>query len=111
MPEFVYAPIAVFLSKTKIGRKVILTEMEDQNINLVVALELNRWEKTKKINSVRSIYPKENTAEILRWIVEDDLLEWVHKEKALDWVGKQQSNSADVTQLIKDSANIIRNNY
>jgi len=111
MPDYLSNPIAVFISKTTIGSKVILTEMQDNGVNLIVALQMNKQKRDYNINDIRSVYLKSNFTEILRWIAEDNLMEWANKQKALDWVGKQQYISAEVTQLIKDSTNVIKNNY
>jgi len=108
MPAYLAGPIAVFQSKTRIDCKVILTEMEDKGINIVVVIEVDKLCGKVKVNSVRSVYPKDNIKDILQWIVEDDLMEYFHKEKILNWFSKQQSNSADVTKLIKDCTKVIQ---
>jgi len=109
MPEYIASPIAVFQSKTKIDCKVILTDMEDKGINIVVVIEKEKLCGRTKVNSVRSVYPKDNIKDILQWIVRDDLAEYINKEKILNWFSKQQSNSADVTKLIKDCTKLIQN--
>jgi hypothetical protein len=60
------------------------------------------------VNDVRSVYPKDNVKDVLRWVAEDGLMEYCHKEKILDWFGKQQSISAEVTKLIGDCTKIIQ---
>ncbi len=108
LPEFISTPIAIFRSATKVEDvKVVLTEMECDGVNIVVIISPNQYYKGYNVNSIRSLYPKDNIKAILGWIAEDNLLEYAHKEKFLNWLGKQQSNSADVTRLIKDSAKII----
>lgn len=108
MPAYLREPIAVFQSKTRQDVKVILTEMEEKGINFVVAPELQKLKGSQDVNDIRSVYPKDNIKDILRWIAEDDLLEYCCKEKALNWLGKQQSNSVEVAKLIKDSVKIIQ---
>lgn len=107
MPEYLTQPIAVFKSKTIPDRKVILTDMEEKGIHFVVVIEANRQAGKQFVNSIRSVYPKDNVMDILLWIAQDKLLETCNKEKILDWIGKQQSNSADVTNLIEDCTKII----
>ena len=107
MPEYLAKPMAIFQSKTRGDSKVIFTEMEDKGINFVAALELNRVKGSIVINDIRSIYPKDNIHDIFRWIAEDNLMEYCHKQKILNWFGKQQSNSAEVTKLIKDGTKVI----
>jgi len=109
MPDFLANPIAIFQSKTSASCKVILTEMEDKEINIVVPIEMNRMIGKSFVNSVRSIYPKDNIKDVLQWICEFGLLEYCEKNKILNWLDKQQSNSADVIKLIKDSTKIINN--
>ena len=108
MPESLANPIAIFQSKTRAECKVILTDMEDEGINIVVVIEINKPKSKFQINEIRSIYPKDNITDILRWIVQDGLLEYCDKEKVLNWIGKQQSNSADVTHLIEDSVKLVK---
>lgn len=107
MPEYLAEPIAVFQSKTRTDCKVILTEMEDNGINIVVVIETNKLCGKQEVNSVRSVYPKDNIKDILQWIAKDDLMVYFNKEKILNWFSKQQSNSADVTKLIKDCTKIM----
>lgn len=81
--------------------------MEDKGVNILVVIELNKLCGKIQANSVRSVYPKDNSVDILRWISEENLLEYCDKEKVLKWLGKQQSNSADVTRLLEDSTKIV----
>lgn len=108
MPDCLRDPIAVFQSKTNTNSKVILTEMEENGVNFVVAVELNKFCGRINANSVRSLYPKDNIKDILLWHSVYNLAEHVNKEKFLNWLGKQQSNSADVTQLIKDTTKLLK---
>lgn len=108
LPECLHDPIAVFQSKTRIDCKVVLTELMEKAVNIVVAIEMHKFCGKAKANSIRSIYPKDNIKDILRWVIEDGLLEYVHKQKFLNWLSKQQSNSADVTKLIKDCTKLIQ---
>ncbi|HUB61655.1 MAG TPA: hypothetical protein VL978_13170, partial [Puia sp.] len=91
-----------------VNSKVILTDMEENGVNFVVAIELNKFCGRINANSIRSLYPKDNIKDILQWHSVYNLAEYVHKEKFLNWLGKQQSNSADVTQLIKDSTKLLK---
>lgn len=108
MPELLAQLIAIFQSKGYANRKVILTEMEDNGVNLVVAIELQRPKVSYDINDIRSVYPKDNIKDILNWIVKDDLLEYADKEKILKWLGKQQSISAEVARLLKDCTKLMK---
>lgn len=109
LPEYISLPIAVFRSaSTEEDRKVILTEMQCNGCNIVVVISPNQTYKSYSVNDIRSIYPKDNFCAILQWVVDHNLLEYVHKEKFLNWLSKHQSNSDEVTQLIKDTAKIIQ---
>lgn len=108
MPEFLADPIAVFQSKTRGDSKVVLTDMQEKGINFVVAIQMEKLKGDIDVNDVRSVYPKDNVKDILRWIAEDGLMEYCHKEKILDWFGKQQSISAEVTKLIGDCTKLIQ---
>lgn len=107
MPDYIAKPIAIFQSKTRADCKVLLTEMEDKGVNILVVIEPNKLCGKIQANSVRSVYPKDNSIDVLRWISEENLMEYCDKEKALKWLGKQQSNSADVTRLLEGSTNVI----
>lgn len=116
LPQAIANPIAVFDSKTQRSSKVILTELTSGATNFIVAIRAENkrisGRRILEVNSIRSIYPKDYTQDIVNWINRGDLLKWVNKEKASDWLGKQQSNSADVAIPIKGidvSANIIKN--
>lgn len=108
MPESLADPLAVFQSRTREECKVILTDMESNNCNIVVAIEMGRSFGGYCANSVRSVYPKDNVVDILKWISVYGLMEYCHKEKVLKWLGKQPSNSADVTKLVEDSVKIVK---
>lgn len=107
MPECISNPIAVFQSKTRANSKVVLTEMEEDGVNFIVAIEKERNFGEIEVNSIRTVFPKDNIKDILRWIGEEDLMEYCDKQKILKWLDKQQSNSADVAKLLKDCTNII----
>lgn len=109
LPDYINKPVAIFRSASTIeDRKVILTEMECNGCAIVVILSPNCSYKGFNVNDIRSIYPKDNFAAILQWIVEHNLLEYANKQKILNWLSKQQSNSAEVEQLIEDATKIIQ---
>jgi hypothetical protein len=84
LPNAIQDPIMVFDSKTKKGSKVILTELQSKGVNFVVAMEMNskgRYNKNIEINSIRSLYPKDQINDIFHW-AESGLLKYVNKEKA-----------------------------
>ena len=78
LPEAIQNPITVFDSKTQAGSKVIMTELTDSKGNhFVVAMRTNvpkgrNREKTIQVNSIRSIYPKDNVRDIVNWINRGD---------------------------------------
>ncbi len=100
-------PLAIFRSATHIGSFVVLTEIQHGGRNFVVAIEANRRQGRIEVNSIRSVYPK-NNKQVANWI-EDGLLEYAHKERMSEWFSKQQSNSADVRKLFRHTAKIVQN--
>lgn len=116
LPKAIQHPIAVFESKTKAGSKVIMVELKDRNgNNFVVAMNTNvpnnRYSKASiQINSIRSIYPKDNGQDIVNWINRGDLLRYADKKKIEDWITQQRSNSADVEiQNLDVAAKVVEN--
>lgn len=108
LPEHIANPIAVFQSETAGNNKVILTELGSKGHNIVVAIEINKSIHNKLfVNSIRSVYPKDNVKHVLKWIVEYGLMEYVQKEKFLNWLDKQLPIAADFTRLIKETTNIV----
>jgi len=103
LPRAVQNPLAVFRSATHLGHYVVMTELEHGRKNFIVVLN----NKPLKINSIRSIYPK-NNEQIVKWI-DDELLEYMDKQKTIEWISKQRSNSADVRKLLNRVAKIIQN--
>ena len=86
LPLWLNNPIMVFNSKTVAGSLVVLTEMISNSHNFVAAIEIEKtvteWTKGQiKINSVRSIYPKDTITDVLNWIEKDEILLWANKKK------------------------------
>lgn len=109
LPDFISDPIAIFRSASTVeDRKVILTEMESDGANILVIIAPSKNYTGKEINDVRSIYPKNNPSAVLGWI-EANLMEYCNKQKILKWLSKHQSNSDEVTKLLKDCTKIIEN--
>lgn len=118
LPEAIQNPIAVFDSKTRAGSKVIMTELTDiKGHHFVVAMSTNipanqYTRRTLQINSIRSVYPKDNIRDIVNWINRGDLLKWSDKTKLGNWLTQQRSNSADVAMSVSElnvATNIIQN--
>lgn len=108
MPEFVCDPIAVFRSATTVAdRKVFLTEMEADGVNILVVIQPYQIFKGVTVNSIRSIYPKNNIKPVLEWICLHRLMEYCNQEKILKWLSKHQYNPGDVTKLLEDSVKLI----
>lgn len=107
LPQAVQEPMAVFRSATHIGSFVVMTEIEHKGKNFVAAIEANRKSGKIEVNSIRSLYPKNNN-QIANWI-EEGLLEYADKKRVAEWLSKQRSNSADVRKLFNHAANIVEN--
>ena len=104
--EAVQNPLAIFRSATHIGSYVVLTEIQHDGKNYVVAIETNRRQKRIVINSVRSVHYRNSNTHIANWI-EEGLLEYADKKRMSEWFSKQQYNSADVRNLFRHSAKIV----
>ena len=95
LPFALNHPIFIFNSKTQPTSKVVITDLKSNNVNLLIALQIDFKEKDAIVISIRSIYPKESQQSILNW-VNEGLLVWRDKKKALKFSSKLQSNSAEV---------------
>ena len=104
----VQEPMAVFRSATHLGSFVILTEIEHQGRNFVVAIQTNKIANKLLINSIRSIHYRNNNSHIALWL-QKNLAEYVDKEKMSRWLSKQQYNSADVKKSSRHVTKIIQN--
>lgn len=110
LPFALNHPIFIFNSKTQPTSKVVITDLKSNNVNLLIALQIDFKEKDAIVISIRSIYPKESQQSILNW-VNEGLLVWRDKKKALKFSSKLQSNSAEVrenTSALFDAVNIVR---
>jgi hypothetical protein len=94
LPKAIQNPLAVFRSATHIGSFVIMTELEHNEKNYVVALQTNRRKGNIEVNDIRSVYPK-NNKQVANWI-DEGLMDYADKKRLTEWLSKPQSNSADV---------------
>ncbi|MDR1226790.1 MAG: hypothetical protein LBK47_07835 [Prevotellaceae bacterium] len=105
LPIAITKPIGIFDSTKKDGAKVLFTEIKDkQNYNYTVILRVITIDRRLQVevNSIRSLYPKDNTDGVLDWINSSDkLLRWVDKEKAFGWIRKLPPCVADVANTTK----------
>ena len=65
--DSVQNPLAVFRSATHIGSFVVLTEIEHQGKNFVVAVQANRRQGRIEINSIRSVHYRNKNTHIANW--------------------------------------------
>ena len=100
-------PLAVFRSATHIGSNVILTELSHEGENFVAALRTHIQQGKIEINSVRSLYPKNNVS-VAGWI-ENELMDYADKKRMAEWLSKQRSNSADVRKLFDHATKVVQN--
>jgi hypothetical protein len=88
LPKAINQPIAVFNSTKNDGAKIILTDLKSKNGNNFVAVaKIYKDALGKKnsmdINSIVSVYPKDNIVELINWFRSGDkLVAWQDKEKA-----------------------------
>lgn len=108
LPHAIQNPMAIFRSATHIGSYVVMTEIEHNGKNFVVAIKANRKKGKIEINDIRSIHYRTSNAHIANWITEG-LLEYADKERMAEWFSKQRYNSAEVRKLFNHAANIVKN--
>jgi len=98
LPKAVNNPIAIFSSTKNDGVKIILTELKNSNgNNFIVATKV--WgealgrKNNKPVNSIVSLYPKNDVRSIINWINSGNrLVCWMNKEKTLSFVSTQSTN-------------------
>lgn len=108
LPKSVFNPLAIFRSATRLGRFVIMTELEHNEKNYIVALETNKRKGLIEINDIRSVHYRNSNAHIANWI-EEELLEYVDKENMAKWFSKQRYDSAEVRKLFSHASKIVQN--
>jgi len=95
LPKAINEPIAVFNSTKNDGAKIILTDLKDKNgNNFVAVIKMYKDALGKKnsmdINSIVSVYPKDNIAELKNWFKSGNkLVAWQDKEKASRFTSSQ----------------------
>ncbi|MDR2963467.1 MAG: hypothetical protein LBU90_07550 [Bacteroidales bacterium] len=113
LPDAMQNPIMIFDSKTRKDSKVILIELKSKGVNFVIALQVN-YNKGNRlnisiINSVRSVYPKNNQSAIIEW-VKTGLLRYANKIKAKTFATELRSNCAEVgSKGLNSFAKIVQN--
>jgi hypothetical protein len=95
LPKAIQYPLAVFRSATHIGSYVIMTELEHNGKNYVVALQTNKQKGYLEVNDIRSIHYRSSNFHIINWI-DEGLMDYADKKNLTEWLSKPQSNSADV---------------
>ena len=108
-------PIAVFKSTRQDGAKVILTDLYNNGNNFVVIMNHYTNPHSRKehisVNSIKSLYPKDNVADLINWFRSGDkLIAWLDKEKALNFISTQSTNLiAGGNEIQSSTYNIIKN--
>jgi len=108
-------PIVIFKSTRQDGAKVILTDLRHKGCHFVVIMNHYTNPHSRKehisVNSVKSLYPKDNVADLMNWFRSGDkLIAWVDKEKALNFISTQSTNLIAGGNEIQDSAyNVVKN--
>ena len=116
LPKSINEPIAVFDSTKKDKSKVILTELQHKGNNYIAIIKIRKSADSRKtdinVNSIRSIYPKNNIFGIIDWInSKDSLLLWIDREKALNFISTQSTNLIASGDKIQGSTINIINNF
>lgn len=113
LPQAIANPIAVFDSNSSYGSKVILTELKDNKGNsFIVSLSTNvpRGFKKISVNSITSVYPKDDVKGIIGWVNRGDRLKYAEKNKFSSWIAQQMPHATDLaisTRELNVATNIV----
>ena len=104
LPSLLADPVMVFDSQTETGALVAMVEATDKSGNpVIVAVHVDtKGSGFHSVNKVASVYGKEGTAEIQRWI--NGSLRYYNKQKAPGWlraVGLQLPEANTIKRLNK----------
>ena len=104
-------PLAVFSYGDKTKAQNIIVPLQKNGKNFIVGLSLNPTVggKALEINSIRNVFPKDNS-EWLNWISQGKAL-YLNKEKIQTLIAQQRTNLADVEYLDLDSAAKVVENF
>ena len=104
-------PLAVFSYGDKTKAQNIIVPLQKNGKNFIVGLSLNPTVggKALEINSIRNVFPKDNS-EWLNWISQGKAL-YLDKEKIQTLIAQQRTNLADVEYLDLDSAAKVVENF
>ena len=104
-------PLAVFSYGDKTKAQNIIVALQKNGKNFIVGLSLNPTVggKALEINSIRNVFPKDNS-EWLNWISQGKAL-YLDKEKIQTLIAQQRTNLADVEYLDLDSAAKVVENF
>jgi hypothetical protein len=99
LPKAINNPIAIFNDVRKDGGKVILTELQHNKNNFVVAMNLRKNSDSRtdgmETNTILTVFPKDQFHGVIGWFnSKDNLLRWVDKEKTLSLITTQPTNLA-----------------
>jgi len=109
------SPIAIFKSTRLDGAKVILTDLRHNGWHFVVIMNRYMNPHSRKehisVNSVKSLYPKDNVADLMNWFKSGSkLIAWADKEKALNFISTQSTNLiAGGNEIQGSTYNIVKN--
>ena len=102
-------PIAVFNYKLDSNVKNVITELNQGNRNLLVAIKIEGKDGNIDIADIRGLFPKD-TEKWLNWI-NQGLERYLNIEKIQDIISQQRTNLAEVTYLDLDSIKNILNEH
>ena len=98
----------VYILKGKDGKKIIVTEYYVENRPIITILEIDRKEGRTNVNSVRSLYDKQNDV-FMEWIKDDSIVEYENKEKSkvlLQSIGNQYTKEVTTPYINNNTTNI-----
>jgi len=97
LPKEISNPIAIFSYGDKGKAQNLIIEIEHKGNKLLVGVHFNQERNGIEVNSIRSLFPKENT-EWLNWIQQGKLL-YADKKRIQTLISQHQTNFGDVKHL------------
>ncbi len=96
LPKAIQDPIAVFNSSTVPGAFVVMTEIQHNKKNFVIALHVIKKKNNVDINDIRSVYPRR--ANQIQSALDNDMATYINPSKLKKWHVQRQFNSGEVNE-------------
>ncbi|MBZ0158384.1 MAG: strawberry notch C-terminal domain-containing protein [Alphaproteobacteria bacterium] len=85
LPQQLHNPVMVFDSATQKNSLVVMTELQQDDKTIVIAMHLSKKKGYNVVNDIASIHPRERDSHIVGWM-KKGLLRYYNKEKTHQWL-------------------------